>query len=90
MPSVPRTGDSAPPLAADGKVVTNALPDRLRLIHDLNNQLVAIRGYGELSLLKLDSGSEDEVSHCLEQVLAAATTAFALTHELLAESSDGR
>ncbi|MDX6451789.1 MAG: hypothetical protein QOH16_1838 [Gaiellaceae bacterium] len=51
--------------------------------HDFNNLLVAIRGYGELALSRLDKG-EDGVAAHVEGVLAAADRAAGLTRQLLA------
>ena len=51
--------------------------------HDFNNLLVAIRGYGELALGKLERG-EDGVPEYVEAVLAAADRAAGLTRQLLA------
>ncbi len=51
--------------------------------HDFNNLLVAIRGYGELALGKLERG-EDGVPEYVEAVLTAADRAAGLTRQLLA------
>jgi len=51
--------------------------------HDFNNLLVAIRGYGELALGRLESG-EDGVAGDIEGVLSAADRAAGLTKQLLA------
>jgi PAS domain S-box-containing protein len=51
--------------------------------HDFNNLLVAIRGYGELALGRLQHGTEG-VADDLAHVLAAADRAAGLTSQLLA------
>ncbi len=51
--------------------------------HDFNNLLVAIRGYGELALGKLQRG-EEGVPEYVEAVLTAADRAAGLTKQLLA------
>ena len=51
--------------------------------HDFNNLLVAINGYGELALRRLDRGDHD-VSANIAAVLTAADRAAALTRQLLA------
>jgi PAS domain S-box-containing protein len=51
--------------------------------HDFNNLLVAIRGYGELALGRLEAG-EDGVADDIEGVLAAADREAGLTRQLLA------
>jgi PAS domain S-box-containing protein len=51
--------------------------------HDFNNLLVAIRGYGELALGKLERG-EDGVPEYVQAVLTAADRAAGLTRQLLA------
>jgi two-component system, cell cycle sensor histidine kinase and response regulator CckA len=51
--------------------------------HDFNNLLVAIRGYGELALGRLEKG-ENGVVGDIEGVLAAADRAAGLTKQLLA------
>ncbi len=51
--------------------------------HDFNNLLVAIRGYGELALRKLERG-EEGVPEYVEAVLTAADRAAGLTRQLLA------
>lgn len=51
--------------------------------HDFNNLLVAIRGYGELALGRLQRG-EEGVAEYVEAVLAAADRATGLTRQLLA------
>ncbi|MDX6485383.1 MAG: hypothetical protein QOF43_536 [Gaiellaceae bacterium] len=51
--------------------------------HDFNNLLVAIRGYGELALGRLEKG-EDGVEAHVEGLLAAADRAAGLTKQLLA------
>jgi len=53
------------------------------IAHDFNNLLVAIRGYGELALGKLQRGDEG-VTEYVEAVLAAADRATGLTRQLLA------
>jgi PAS domain S-box-containing protein len=51
--------------------------------HDFNNLLVAIHGYGELALRRLEN-SEEGVREDIEEVLAAADRAAGLTNQLLA------
>ena len=51
--------------------------------HDFNNLLVAIRGYGELALGRLQRG-EEGAGDDVEAVLAAADRAAGLTRQLLA------
>jgi PAS domain S-box-containing protein len=51
--------------------------------HDFNNLLVAINGYGELALRRLEHGDHD-VSANIAAVLTAADRAAALTRQLLA------
>ena len=53
------------------------------IAHDFNNLLVAIRGYGELALGKLQRG-EEGVPEYVEAVLTAADRAAGLTRQLLA------
>jgi PAS domain S-box-containing protein len=52
--------------------------------HDFNNLLTAIRGYAELARLALPEG--DPVRSDMDEVLAAADRAVAVTHKLLAFS----
>ena len=51
--------------------------------HDFNNLLVAIQGYGELALGRLERG-EDGVADDIREVLVGADRAAALTRQLLA------
>jgi PAS domain S-box-containing protein len=54
--------------------------------HDFNNILTAISGFGQFVLSDLDDGNEESARHDVDQVLAAATRAGALTRQLLAFS----
>ena len=51
--------------------------------HDFNNLLVAIQGYGDLALGRLERG-EDGIADDIREVLVAADRAAALTRQLLA------
>jgi PAS domain S-box-containing protein len=51
--------------------------------HDFNNLLVAIHGYGELALARLERG-EEGVADDVQEVLKAADRAAGLTKQLLA------
>jgi PAS domain S-box-containing protein len=52
--------------------------------HDFNNVLLAIRGYGELALRAIDRGAD--ATQEVEEMLAGAERAAALTRQLLAFS----
>jgi CheY-like chemotaxis protein len=54
--------------------------------HDFNNILTAISGFGQFVLTDLDDGNEENARHDVDQVLAAAQRAGALTRQLLAFS----
>jgi two-component system cell cycle sensor histidine kinase/response regulator CckA len=51
--------------------------------HDFNNLLVALRGYAEFALAKLEKGEDGVVEH-IEGILACADRATILTKQLLA------
>ena len=53
------------------------------IAHDFNNLLLAIRGYGELALQRIESG-EDDAGADIQDLLAAADQATQLTRQLLA------
>ena len=53
------------------------------IAHDFNNLLLAIRGYGELALQRLERG-EDTAGADIKDLLAAADQATQLTRQLLA------
>jgi signal transduction histidine kinase/ActR/RegA family two-component response regulator len=54
--------------------------------HDFNNILTAISGFGQFALADLDGPETADVRQDIEQVLAAAARAGALTRQLLAFS----
>jgi PAS domain S-box-containing protein len=54
--------------------------------HDFNNILTAISGFGQFALADLDGPATADVRRDIEQVLAAAERAGALTRQLLAFS----
>ena len=54
--------------------------------HDFNNILTAISGFGQFVLSDLDDGNEENARRDVDQVLAAAQRAGALTRQLLAFS----
>jgi PAS domain S-box-containing protein len=54
--------------------------------HDFNNILTAISGFGQFVLSDLDEGNEENARRDVDQVLAAAERAAALTRQLLAFS----
>jgi signal transduction histidine kinase/CheY-like chemotaxis protein len=54
--------------------------------HDFNNILTAIAGFGQFVLSDLDDGNEEHARRDVDQVLAAAERAAALTRQLLAFS----
>ena len=54
--------------------------------HDFNNILTAISGFGQFVLSDLDDGNEENARQDVDQVLAAAQRAAALTRQLLAFS----
>jgi PAS domain S-box-containing protein len=53
------------------------------IAHDFNNLLLAIRGYGELALQRIERG-EDDAGGDIQDLLAAADQATQLTRQLLA------
>jgi PAS domain S-box-containing protein len=53
------------------------------IAHDFNNLLLALRGYGELALRRLERG-EGGVEDDISEMLDATDRATALTHQLLA------
>jgi two-component system, cell cycle sensor histidine kinase and response regulator CckA len=53
------------------------------IAHDFNNLLVALRGYGEFALARLERG-DDGAEEDVREMLAAADRAAALTSQLLA------
>jgi hypothetical protein len=55
-----------------------------KLLHDLSNALLAIRGYGELSLLELPGGASGP-REGLEKICEAADRAIQLARTLAVE-----
>jgi len=53
------------------------------IAHDFNNLLLAVRGYGELAVRRLERG-DVEVADDIAEMLDATDRAAALTHQLLA------
>jgi hypothetical protein len=66
--------------------------DRRRIVHDLNNQLVAVAGNCELSLMTAEARTSAQLRDSLEKALAAAGAAASLASLLSAEAraEDGR
>jgi hypothetical protein len=59
-------------------------PETRKLLHDLSNALLAIRGYGELSLLELSEGAAGP-REGLEKICEAADRAIHLARSLALE-----
>jgi PAS domain S-box-containing protein len=79
--------DMAGKTAVDAQVIQNQRLEAIGqfaggIAHDFNNLLTSIRGYAELARASLPEG--DSVREDLDQVLAGADRASAITHKLLA------